>query len=141
MKFLVEGVFLVYLCMVFLNFPVWCDCTDTQLIHKWGGWLVALSCLSFHLWLCVFVCICVCSLIRTFSWIALNTQCFHLHINSQHADRKVFFSFALFHYRYVIKLVDLIHSGVEMVGPKKREMSGIILNYFYSGILASNDIR
>lgn len=43
----------------------------------------------------------------------------------------------LFHYRYVIKLVDLIHSGVEMVGPKKREMSGIILNYFYSGILAS----
>lgn len=25
-----------------------------------------------------------------------------------------------------------IHSGVEMVGPKKREMSGIILNYFYS---------
>lgn len=54
---------------------------------------------------------------------------------------KFFFSFALFHYRYVIKLVDLIHSGVEMVGPKKREMSGIILNYFYSGILASNDIR
>lgn len=55
--------------------------------------------------------------------------------------QKFFFSLALFHYQYVIKLVDLIHSGVEMVGPKKREMSGIILNYFYSGILASNDIR
>lgn len=26
----------------------------------------------------------------------------------------------------------LAHLGVEMVGPQKREMSGIILNYFYS---------
>lgn len=102
------------------------------------------GCLLYHVYhsiydyVCVCVCICVCSVIRIFSWIALNTQYFHLHINSQHADNKVFFfPLMLFHYRYVIKLVDLIHSGVEMVGPKKREMSGIILNYFYSGILAS----
>lgn len=40
----------------------------------------------------------------------------------------------LFHWIYPFRFYffSLLHSGVEMVGPKRREASGIILNYFYS---------